>query len=369
MENFQKSLSVFNNLIYNTSISSKVRAKEILKKKKINIKHLAPGMQEAVQSMGKDMKRPLGKFNPWAWGLEPVRGCNLKCWHCPAHLLEDKKYEYMSEVVWRSLWEIIAKLTPRCRVEMANTGEPTLHPKLLEFIEIARKISPLSQIQVTTNGTMLMKGKISYDDLFQAGANVIYVDMYAPKKKHVKLAKASGYDFYKYYEAPKDVPNAWVYHDDPSIQFIALSEIPDNWPSKKLKRGGLGTFLNNIDFKRARKFGIRPVENAPFRRCSQPMKYVQVAFNGDYMMCCQDALYESKVKGNVINGSKGFKKFWLGKYMQRTRQKLYLKKRSAHPICKRCNIIFSRCDMKFWNKDMFNYYWDGRVYRLMKTLV
>jgi hypothetical protein len=167
----------------------------------------------------------------------------------------------------------------------------------------------------------------------------------------------------------KDAKNAWTFHNDPDIKFIALSEIPDNWPSRKIKRGGLGTFLNNIDFKVGQKFGMRPTENAPYRRCSQPMKYVQTLYNGEYLMCCQDALNTSEVSGNVLEGVDGFMKFWLGEYMQDVRQKLHLKNRSGHPICKQCNIIFSRCDMKFWKKDMFNYYWDGKKYKQMKHII
>jgi len=37
------------------------------------------------------------------------------------------------------------------------------------------------------------------------------------------------------------------------------------------------------------------------------------------------------------------------------------KDRAGHPICSKCNIIFSRCDMKFWKKEMFDYYWNGNA--------
>jgi len=333
------------------------------------MKKISADMQAAIDSLGASKRRPLGKFSPWAWGLEPVRGCNLKCWHCPARLLPDNVYKYMTKEVWTATWKIISELTPYGRVEMAHTGEPTLHPDLLEFVKIARVISPHSQIQVTTNGTQLISRKISYKKLFDAGVNVVYVDMYAPVKQHLKLAKASGYKFYKYYEEEKDAISCWTYHDDPDLKLIALSQIPDNWPSRKLKKGGLGTFLNHIDFEVAQRFGIRPVENAPHRRCSQPMKYVMIANSGDYMMCCMDALYESKVTGNVLQGTKGFMKFWLGKYMQRTRQILRSKRRKNHPLCKRCAICYARCDVLFWKKDMLNYYWNGREYRPMKQLI
>lgn len=51
----------------------------------------------AVNSINKDKRRILGKFNPWVWCLEPVRGCNLTCWHCPARLLPKDNYTYMTK--------------------------------------------------------------------------------------------------------------------------------------------------------------------------------------------------------------------------------------------------------------------------------
>jgi organic radical activating enzyme len=335
---------------------------ELNKIKKMLLRsNITEEMMRTINALGKNPKRPLGKINPWAWCLEPVRGCNLACWHCPARLLPQNKYEYMSEQTWISAWKIIKELTPYCRIEMANTGEPTLHPNILEFIKIARTISPNSQIQITTNGTTLIQNKITYKQLFDSGINIIYVDMYAPKERHIDLAKKSGYDFYKYYESSKKVPNAWTYHNNPNIQFIALSEIPDNWPIQKIKRGGLGTFLNNIDFEKAKKINIVPVINAPERRCSQPMKYVQVMASGTYLMCCQDAFNKAGILNNVNEGINGFFKFWLGRYMQSTRKILRAKNRMGHPICYKCNTIFSRCDMKFWQKETFNYWWNGKI--------
>ena len=162
----------------------------------LRVENINPVMKKAIETLGKDEKKPLGKFSPWAWGLEPVWGCNLTCWHCPARLLKRNKYEYMTMDTWRSIWKIISIVTPRCRVEMANTGEPTLHPDICEMISVARKISPRSQIQITTNGTTLTKGKITYKELFEAGLNIVYTDMYAGRDTHKKIAEESGYDFY-----------------------------------------------------------------------------------------------------------------------------------------------------------------------------
>ena len=140
-------------------------------------------------------RSPLGPWAPYLWQLEPVGGCNLKC------LLAlrgggagvSARTRFITRETWDAAMRIIAEVTPACRVEIAMSGEPTLHPDLPELIWMARKISPHSQFNLITNGTMLTKGTITYRELFEAGANMIYVDMYVPRERHIALAEASGY--------------------------------------------------------------------------------------------------------------------------------------------------------------------------------
>ena len=74
-----------------------VGIKSVLLKKALE-EGRSDGVLSALSSLNKNKKRPLGKFNPWAWCLEPVRGCNLACWHCPVSVDENLqgKYEFMS---------------------------------------------------------------------------------------------------------------------------------------------------------------------------------------------------------------------------------------------------------------------------------
>lgn len=267
----------------------------------------------------------------------------------------------MSEDIWVNLWKIIRAVTPRCRVEMANAGEPTLHPDMLNYLRIARRLSPDSQIQITTNGTMLSSGKMAHAQLSRAGANIVYVDMYAPKEKHIKLAEESGIPFYEYYSKPANAPGAWTYHG-PETRLIVLMEQPANWPDKRKKLGRLGTMLNHLDWEAAKPFGLTPVEAPLRRRCSQPFKYVSVHCDGSYELCCQDFFGETAGKlGNVSEGVEGFKKFWFGEMMQRTRRGLHLAPELGRPApyCSRCGITFSKCDFKMWPDGALEHYYDG----------
>lgn len=301
--------------------------------------------------------------SPWSWAIEPVRGCNLRCGHCATRLFEVGKLDFASEKTWVDLFSLINKITPYCRVEMANAGEPTLHPRILPFLSIARRLAPNAQLQITTNGTKLADGTLTHKQLFNAGINIIYVDMYAPREKHIALAEASGYEWYEYLDPPKGAPNAWTYHGS-HVKFITLMQPPVRWPAKRLALGRLGTWFNNLDWKAAEKYNLFPVTEPIERGCSQPFKYVSVMVDGSFELCCQDLFGETAGKlGNVSDGVEGFDKFWFGEFMQLHRKHLRVKDRAWSPYCSRCNITFSMSDWRMWKDDALTHYWDGESWK------
>ena len=312
-----------------------------------------------------------GKYLPWAWAVEPVRGCNLRCGHCTTRLWPPKQYTFMQMDTWCNICAIINKTKPKCRVEMANAGEPTLHPDLYKMLSRARKLAPQAQLQITTNGTQLMSGAVTYKELFRAGANIVYVDMYAANKKHIALAKESGYYFYEYNNKPPNAPGAWCYHDDPRIKFIVLMTPPIKWPDKRKSLQRLGTFCNSLDWEADKEFDLVPVTDPPARRCSQLMKYIATNTHGDYMMCCQDLANETVpiINHNVSEGVDGFLLFWFGKQMMEWRRLLHFKQRTKISQCSRCSVIFNKCDMIFWGEELHNNYWTGTGWARLPSIV
>ena len=311
--------------------------------------------------------KPFGKQTPWAWAIEPVHGCNLRCGHCSTRLYEPGIRQFMTKETWINTFTIIKEVSPTCRVDLCLSGEPTLHPDLLEFLEIARKISPLSQIQITTNGTILASGKLTHKQLLEAGANIIYVDMYSPKELHIKLAEESGYEYYEYYKnQDKQHLSPWTYHG-PELKLIVLQEQPDNWPISRYRAGLLGTWYNHLDWEAAKKYGLKPVTQPLTRRCNQPFIYVPIHYSGNYLLCCQDNWGETAgLLGSVnIRGVEGFKNYWFGKEMQTIRRRLRQKNRADTSYCSRCCITFSRCDFKHWTDEQVQVYYDGEKWRDM----
>ena len=136
--------------------------------------------------------KPLGATSPHVWVIEPVFGCNLSCAHCCAGLIAEPDKQQMSESTWLNTFRVINEVSPTVRVDICGVvGEPTLHEHLTEWLVAARALAPLAQIQITTNGTKLLTGKVKYKQLLDNGANVIYTDQYGPHDRFEKLARES----------------------------------------------------------------------------------------------------------------------------------------------------------------------------------
>jgi hypothetical protein len=277
----------------------------------------------------------------------------------------------MSMETWEAMCRVMDRVTPYGRLELAQGGEPTLHPNLLECLWMAKRLTPTTQVQVTTNGKTLLAGKVTYKELFRAGANSVYVDMYDDVEKHVELARAAGVEWYKY-DKPKALassPNhrmANTYYGDPSMKLIILQDHPE-YRLRWRKMGRLSTFLNHIDWEVAMPYGLVPVREPYARKCTLPMRYSSVSWEGDYLFCCIDFWCESAgLLGNVKDGPEAFKRFWFGRLMQSIRRRLVVGDRAGIPYCSRCNCAFSKCDwVRMWPENSYDTWWDGEAWQPM----
>lgn len=275
----------------------------------------------------------------------------------------------MDEQTWINAFEIINRVGPERRIDMAVCGEPTLHPDLLRYLKVARQISPFSQIQVTTNGTQIARGHYTFEDLLMAGANIIYTDMYDPREKFIELAKKSRFPFYEYYRKDGEDRDftPWKYYG-PHIKAIVLMDPPDRWPESRLRAGLLGTWYNHLDWSASAKYKLMPVTMPVKRRCNQPFLYVTIHYTGQYLLCCQDGFAETRNLFGSVNdgGVNGFASFWFGETMQTIRRRLREKNRAGTSYCSRCNVTFSRSDFLHWTDEQVDVYYDGNEWQKMK---
>lgn len=344
----------------------------LLEIKEKMLKELPPSedanyLREKLSEIGKNPKRPLGKLNPWAYWIELTRGCNLSCAFCPVRTFQKEEgYNFMSRDTWINLLKVMQEVTPRIRIEFGNGGEPTMHPQILEFLSLAREIVPKIQLSTYTNGVKLIKGELTYKQLFDAGLNGAFVDMYSPLAKHQKLAEESGYEWaYRGDKTRKRDTSKFIFNyvadRYPDKRTIWLVDNPGNWEEDRIKKKKRHTWLNSLDWKAAEKIGLKPTrpEDVPQRRCDIPSRFISVNWDGTFLFCCHDMMRKSvKNFGNINNGITDFMDFWVGKYMQETRKLLHFKNRAGHDLCSKCSFTRNRGDIPPYPEEFYNHYYE-----------
>lgn len=117
--------------------------------------------------------------------------CTLNCQECAVLIPHFKKREtYDKEIIIESV-EKLASSVDGIEIITLFGGEPLLHPDLIEISERISKIGNIKQVNIITNGTILLDGK-TLDELFNNVTSIIisnYGELSTKKKELQKAAK------------------------------------------------------------------------------------------------------------------------------------------------------------------------------------
>lgn len=144
-----------------------------------------------------------------------VEHCNLKCRFCDHFApLADKDFADI-EVFEKDFTRLSELLNAKVNVIHLLGGEPLLHPRLNNFLYVARKYFPKTEILLVTNGILLLKQK---EDFWKACKdNSIII---ANTKYPLPL------DFYKMEEISKKHDVRFKYHHSTGISFKTYHKVP-----------------------------------------------------------------------------------------------------------------------------------------------
>jgi MoaA/NifB/PqqE/SkfB family radical SAM enzyme len=94
-------------------------------------------------------------------GVHITEHCNLNCAYC-SHFSPLADEIFLDTDSFERDCAQLAKISPKLANLGLLGGEPLLHPKLIDFFEIARRYFKTSVIQLITNGTLLSKQPDSF---------------------------------------------------------------------------------------------------------------------------------------------------------------------------------------------------------------
>jgi MoaA/NifB/PqqE/SkfB family radical SAM enzyme len=184
-------------------------------------------------------------------------------------------------------------------IHITGFGEPTLHPNILDIIEIC---SDKFCTEMITNGDRLLAKKLNHRDLKSAGLNTLIVDCY-DGEEHVSQMKEILSDCQIYYRI-RD------HHDNGEPELFKLYNFNN--------RGGL---LNHSE--------------SLLRPCWLPFYKAFVDWDGEVRLCCNDWARSQPGFGNVHR--ERFDEIWMSENFVEIRKQLNTGHRQDLLACKNCD--------------------------------
>lgn len=266
--------------------------------------------------------------------IELVEGCNRMCDYCGIYSIwknvKDRSIKKMEYSLAKDIAYDLGKWFGAKRIEFAMHGEPTLHNKLTDIISIFRNHCEKAQLQLTTNGSLILKkGPDIIKTWFGQGLNLLIVDTYHKREELVAICGQSGIQVSDYYTEPF---NCYQYHSHKIQQIIIMGDI-GKMNGKKAARKIIN-HAGNINPNLAHKFGIQTIRQPLNKTCSRPFREITIHYDGSIPLCCIDWRHEFIVGKFPEDGS--LHEIWNNDIFNIMRLFLQSKNRQFLP-CYRCD--------------------------------
>jgi len=270
--------------------------------------------------------------------IELTNTCNLRCAKCTL-VHTKRKRGFIDDTLLEKVLKDIKETKVPTEIALSGSGEPTLHPHLVEYVEAARSIPNVGVIGFATNGVAL-KPALS-EKLLDAGLTRLKASL--DTDDAAEYLRLNGRDKYK-----KAADNF--------LQFCKINQTTGNRCQVTLKAT---IYDNDLSLaKRLKKkwepyvFQVRvtPVHNwagiatkeltktETIRQpCSLLWEQIQVLWNGQITICCMDCMEGRFKMGNAHTTN--LSQYWLHdpelKKIRLQHESLDL---SALPACAKCDM-------------------------------
>ena len=270
---------------------------------------------------------------PWSVHVELTEGCNRFCAFCGIRSIRTKAGENLNYLSLETAGKIaagLAELAPTARLEFAMHGEPTLNPNHERILLGFRKMLPKAQIQLTTNGKLLLRDMVGgARRLFAAGVNLLVVDTYDTEREALRrgaeMWPAAGIRVFDFFE-DADCPSPWGNHRGKVQRTVVLmDDLAIRSGEKRQKR------ITN----QAGNGKQAPIPPEPLKAiCTMPFREMSVVWNGNVCICCND-WSQKFIAGNVHENT--MKQIWEGEKLSAVRRILFARNRNFQP-CAKCDV-------------------------------
>lgn len=312
------------------------------KKKKISI------LDKSTELFKPDKKYSVKAAYPNNLMIEVTNACNLSCRMC-YHKNMKRKPGFMSEDLFRRVIDQVVSLGIK-NVGLYTVGEAFLHPRIFDFIKIAKQ-KGIEYVYITTNGNALNEDKIK--KVIESGLDSIKFSIDAASKNVYEKVKAGA----KWEKLMKVLKTLRKLRDQKKSSLrifgsfvITDRSLKDLFKYKKVFNGlvdeTLFVFIGNQggqvevdslpprEIKKEMNNLILPEKN--WQPCSLLWKRFIITYDGKLTICCID--FDAKITYGDIKKNT-LKECWNNEKMKKFRKIHWERKFNLLPLCSKCDFV------------------------------
>ncbi len=256
--------------------------------------------------------------------------CNRSCSFCPISSGRRPKQKLMTQELFDSVVSQLTELEFDGIVNLFHLNEPTLDKRLPSMLRQIRDAMPHITLYISTNADTITRGTDRVDmldritDLFDAGLNVINLNIYDSGEEQAELLNDLAYQGVQY-GLWKMTTNKYRKHPAKK-RFVAVTDMRVD----RLKSSSTDMFF-------ARSVEDRQdVITAPQVQCGRPHRHLVIRYDGKVMLCCAlDPTVDDALTVGDLN-TQSIVDVWNCEQMFKYRYYLQQAKRTL-PGCSTCN--------------------------------
>ncbi len=270
--------------------------------------------------------------------VELTNTCNLRCAKCPL-ARTSRERGLMDDRLFEKILHDIESAGAPTEIALSGSGEPTLHPRVVEYVRAARSIPNVGVIGFATNGVELTSDLS--ESLLDAGLTRLKAsldtddgDEYRQLNGRDAYARVAA-NFLSFCEINQTTGNrcrvtlkATLYKNDLSL----ARRLEQRW----------STHVDQVRVTPVHNWGgtmrkeLAP-EKAERRMCTLPWQEIQILWDGQITLCCMDSMEGRFNMGdaNDLNISD----YWLhDPGLESVRRQHEAGDLSALPDCAKCDL-------------------------------
>jgi hypothetical protein len=267
---------------------------------------------------------------PYAIQIVPTEGCSLACGFCAINGIREKpgNYKFMTKETMHNIARDIRTLGWNARIELAGSGEPSMHEDLAGLIRILRSYGLKNQIMVTSNGGGFLRkpGPVAnIAALFDAGLTVLGLDDYGharfvPRLREVRTELEKIAPCFDY---PEDGSDASLHANTGKKRIVFVQDI-------SVAVSGNHSKLSN----QAGESGPRD-RRMMGKPCAKVFRELTVRWDGAVAICCETFRGEYVIREGHEQETMRLGAVWQSDAFNAARQKLLRGERDFGP-CDGC---------------------------------